>query len=1423
MTSFRLRGSLIVVASSWMLLSGCSEKIVEAQTRLGGSCLGCHEGITDVHPAFALACVDCHGGNDAVVLPATVNVRDQKILTKSHVLPLDSEMWWANGMDDNGDGRVDEQGEFFDGRTVDQDGNGGLAEGRLAKRGQLDSEMNRDVNYLRFLNPGDLRAAQVGCGNKNRNANAAMVCHAEVVYDLRRSIMTTQAGVIAGANYGNSQLPKAIDFRDIAGSDVGARFDARNPRIGRVGYAFNYDVVDDAFSPVFADPARNIVTGGGFDRDLLLDSARANQDPSDDLFEVTAAPLFDDGTDPLDPGPGLTRTGQRLAFFDANVTNDNRSVEVLQNIGNAAFRSFPPDGSAVELRLQKMLGLNRDQRVVNAFDDQPITNPVDAALRVFRAYHIMNTVSPADNFGFVDFTTSPNADDPPPNDPNDIELRNKNNPIGRFRPSGCSSCHVTYAPDGHNQEPIDRTVADNGRQPETALPFGIRTDLGQRPYAQLHLIKRTVDNNNCKNCHGFVTRVDFAVNANYEHETDFTNLEGIATIGPFEFQTPALANQASSCVNIFDNLAHYKNGSILNEGEGLGEDKNNNGLLDEGEDANNNACLDIPDREPRSRSFDGRQPRIVYGGGNGAVRLYDVHIEVGMNCVDCHYFSRHGDGNIYTRNYDAEPLECDDCHGTPYARANLKTSGPNGGDLMSDAVFRTAFGKPWFEERDGKIIQRSRVIADLEWEVPQLVDETTTDPRTAAGLYAHTQPLETGPDIADEARPFAHIQETGKKGGLECYSCHSSWQPNCLTCHMKMDVAKPTQEIWFGDDDVEDVFFQLFSYTRSPFYLGRGGDVEGNKITTHRSLMQLHFSVAAGGQTVLDNLMFSTANNLSSMVSNPYFPHTVRTTETKSCARCHTLELDLTIGGQPVAAIASDHFITEATAQGTGRYMNVADWALVATSEGFDQLDIKKEAVGTNVFPGFDLQDVGIVRKVPFAIGSASDVLIVRGVSFANGSGDITDVAVLAHAGGLSFVDVVGRDFLTYPPTELARVESLGPVLSIDHLDPGAAQSTRVVAVTNEELCTVDFRPALSFANIEAILDPEDPLNPPGPTAIVGDACLPHGLDRPTRVRLHGRFALVTHARGLALFVLDDSDSGVEADPGTALGNVADFPTASPALDVTSSGRFAYVATGEGGVEIFDIGPVVYPLFLEGGDAQQLSTAPVGTALVGLAGGADSRGVALYGTRLLVADGRNGLRIIDVAVPADPRLEETVLLGGGAPINEAASVVVATVPTRSYALVADGSHGLRAINITSPRDFREQLAAAADDPDALRGFRLSFERWDPMTPKDPKNVNRQILTFPTSGDARVVARGLSLDALADKSGRRMRDGWQIGANTLDERIVARMRSVITKEVPVTADIRGDGLGCVVRVGDEQQVATDPADPNRCMPIQSRAP
>jgi len=1551
----RLRGAVfgLSVAAAVVVVvasGGCSEKIVEQQKPIGGSCLACHDGITDVHPFFALACVDCHGGNDQVALPPAVNIRDQELMKASHVLPLDSSMWWPNGIDDDNDGQVDEQGEFFDGRAFTESDTP-FADKRLAKKDQMDSEMNRDLNYLRFLNPGDLRVADASCGSRNKNANAAMVCHAEVVYDVRRSIMASHAGVPAGANYGNAQIPLAAEFGSaFAATPAGQRFDSRNPRLGRVGYVIDYTSIDEAFDPKFTDPTRNLLTGGGFDRGLLNDQ---NVDPNDSKFEAVAGPIFADGKTGSDAafapagGPGFTRTGQKYKFYvddlDSAQARNNRPVEVIQPIVNTAGggsdggRVWPNKvvHAGLQLRLAKIVGeavpelkQNRNADIKNLFDSELITNPVDAALRNFRAYHSLNWMGPNDNFGFVDFFTSPNAGDPPRPDPSDAELRNNNNPFGRGRPTGCTGCHVEYNKNGRNEEPIDRTVADNGRNPSTDLPFGIRTDRGERFYAKRHELKRTSDIQACGACHGFVTRVDVQIISTYEQETDFTNLEKVNTIGTFEYLTPN-----NSTVRVFENLAHFKNGRILNDGEGVSEDLNNNGELDTAleesdlnndgvlqpnedfnkngkldvglvinEDVNGNGKLDIPDRVARSESFDGRQNRIIYGGGNGAVRLQDIHVERGFNCTDCHIQNDvHGDGNIYTRNWDAIQVECDDCHGTNDTPATLVFSGPNGGDDMTGPRYNTAFGKPWFERVDGKLIQRSRVNADVSWVVPQLAT-----PKDNTSAYAHRQPVETFDPTLDHGseacagfadedtctvancswdgtackgfeRKYAHIAEPGEKGGLECYSCHSSWQPNCLSCHIKMDVTQPKQEIWWGDDDVEDVFFQLFSYTRSPFYLGMAGNTEGNKIATHRSTMQVHVTVVASkvGLQLAESAVFSTKENLSSMVSNPYFAHTVRTTETKQCARCHTLE-------DAEGNVANDHMITEATAQGTGRYQNIGDWAVVATTAGLDVLDMKKEGTiagngGGITFPGFDFSDKAnggeVRRRVSFDLDTdpgvvtpGFDVVIQRGVSFQNGSGDITDVAIVGHEKGVSIVDVFGRDnnafeatglfggaiplgvvdpavkpFVGLPPTELVRIDDVGAIRGVDVVDTTASQTTTFIAVSDEELLVFDFRTALSIEaltgqqNFRALLDPDagtgqnndddfefvdaGPGQTKQGTILVGS--LPHGLNAPTRVKLYGRFALVTHAGGLAIFQIDEAGATKqsEVDLGAPLAQLANFETSRPALDVVGHGRFAYVATGEGGVAVFDIGPVVYSLFELGDAGEQplpVNLAPIGTALTNLQQPADTRGLAMWGSRLVVADGRNGLRILDCSTPADCRLEETIAnIPGGGRINDASQVVMASVPTRTFAVVANGSAVL-AVNVTPTVDFRQSLKAAFDNPDAFRGFRLSHERNDPMTPFDPKNATRQIFTFPTSGPVTSISRGSPLDNMADKSGRRLRDAWTLGARPLPERTLARMRSVVVKEVPNTKDSRGDGLGCVVREGDEGAVQVDAAT-QRCIP------
>lgn len=1541
------------VFSVAVVAGGCSEEIVEQQKPLGGSCLACHDGITDVHPYFALGCTDCHGGNDNVALPAFVNVRDKDLLKASHVLPLDSSMWWPNGIDDDGDGEIDEPGEFFDGRGF-TDTDTPFADKRQAKKDQLDSEWNRDLNYLRFINPGDLRVADASCGSRNKNANEAMVCHAEVVYDVRRSIMASHSGVPAGATYGNAQLPLAADFgAAFAATPAGQRMDKRNPRIGRVGYAMDYNAMDEAFDPKFVDAARNIVSGG-FDRSLIVDN---NPDPNDDKFEARAGPVFADGVTGADAkfapagGFGFTRTGQKHKFFvddlDSPEAANNRAIEVLQPISNGAGaatdggRSWPSKQvhPGLQLRLAKIVGeavaelkQNRQADIKNLYDGELLSNPVDTALRVFRAYHSLNYVGPSDNFGFVDFFTSPNADDPPRADPADAELRNANNPFGRGRPTGCTACHVEYAKDGRNQEPVDRTVADNGRNPSTDLPFGIRQDRGERFYAKRHEIKRTADIQACGACHGFVTRVDVQYLATYEQEVDFTNLEKVNTIGNFEYQTPG-----GTTVRLFDNVAHFKNGRILNDGEGVSEDLNNNGELDTNltevdlngdgilqpnedlnkngkfdvglvfnEDKNENGKLDMPDRVARSESFDGRQNRIVYGGGNGAVRLQDIHYERGLQCVDCHVQNDvHGDGNVYTRNWDAIQVECDDCHGTNDTPPNLVFSGPNGGDDMTASRYDTPFDTKWFERIDGKLIQRSRVNPNLSWIVPELVT-----PKDNASAYAHRQPFETFDPVLDRGtevcggfttedtcsaancswdgsackgfeRAFAHIAEPGEKGGLECYSCHSSWQPNCLTCHLKIDVSTPKQEIWWGDDDGEEAFFQLFSYTRSPFYLGVSGNVEGNKIATHRSLMQVFPTVVAAkaGLQLAESATFSTSNNLSSLVSNPYFPHTVRTTETKQCVRCHTLE-------DAQGRVTNDHLITEATAFGTGRYMNLGDWAVVATSAGFDLLDLKKEGTiagngGGITFPGFDFSDNAAGgekrRRVTFELDTddnvavvtpAFDVIMQRGVTFQNGSGDITDVAIVAHEKGVSVVDIFGRDnnafeatalfggaiqlpnnlnadqkaLIGLPPTEIVRIDDIGAVRALDVVDVSGSQSTHFIALTDEEVLVFDYRQALNIENLTGktagtrnLLDPDagtgqnndndfefvdaGPGQTKQGTILVGS--LAHGLVAPTRVRLFGRFALVSHAGGVAIFQLDERGDGkvADIDLGAPLAQLANFETGRPALDIIGHGRFAYVATGEGGIEVFDIGPVVFPLFELGQDGETPLVPdfkPIGSALLNLQQPADSRGLAMWGSRLLVADGRNGLRILDCSTPADCRLEETIgNIPGGGRINNATQVVVATVPTRTFAMVANGN-ALLAINITPTVDFRLGLKAASDNPDSFRGFRLSHERNDPMTPFDPKNATRQIFTFPASGAVSAISRGIPLDNLSDKSSRRLRDAWPLGARPLPERTVARMRSVVVKEVANTRDSRGDGVGCIVREGDENAVQVDAAT-QRCIP------
>jgi len=152
-------------------------QIIPAGDEIG--CISCHrplnpitqvrEGIQDPHPYFPLSCTDCHGGNDQV------NTFDE-----AHVFPPSGPTFIKN-----------------------------LAYDKL-------NQVSPD--YVRFVNPGDLRVAEQSCGAASP-ANSGSGCHQSMVESVPSSVMSTYAGhyklprFMAGGQ-GRDPIFAAVDIVD---------------------------------------------------------------------------------------------------------------------------------------------------------------------------------------------------------------------------------------------------------------------------------------------------------------------------------------------------------------------------------------------------------------------------------------------------------------------------------------------------------------------------------------------------------------------------------------------------------------------------------------------------------------------------------------------------------------------------------------------------------------------------------------------------------------------------------------------------------------------------------------------------------------------------------------------------------------------------------------------------------------------------------------------------------------------------------------------------------------------------------------------------------------------------------------------------------------------------------------------------------
>src|SRR6185503_770041 len=131
-------------------------------------CVDCHSGIEDMHNGkINLGCIDCHGGDAGSRAQglAKGSAPYEEAKRKAHVQPRLRGLWKTS-----------------------------------ANPQRAGAELNQEsAEFIRFVNPGDLRVARLSCGTTE--------CHGSEVHAVGKSMMATGAMLWGAALYNNGSFP----------------------------------------------------------------------------------------------------------------------------------------------------------------------------------------------------------------------------------------------------------------------------------------------------------------------------------------------------------------------------------------------------------------------------------------------------------------------------------------------------------------------------------------------------------------------------------------------------------------------------------------------------------------------------------------------------------------------------------------------------------------------------------------------------------------------------------------------------------------------------------------------------------------------------------------------------------------------------------------------------------------------------------------------------------------------------------------------------------------------------------------------------------------------------------------------------------------------------------------------------------------
>jgi hypothetical protein len=892
-----------------------------------------------------------------------------------------------------------------------------------------------------------------------------------------------------------------------------------------------------------------------------------------------------------------------------------------------------------------------------------------------------------------------------------LSLLGTNDHPGDYRSSGCSACHVVYANDRDELHSGSWARYGNRGTTATADPTIPKAERG---HPIRHELTRAIPTSQCMVCHmhpGGNMLTTYLGYTWWDNELDGDRMYPRRSLELSGSERDAIERhnpEGAALRGLWGDLSFLDRVWELNRnlertrfadfhGHGwiyravFKRDRAGN-LLDEGGEV-------IDEADPEKLDY--------------AVHLRDIHLEKGMHCVDCHFAQDvHGDGNLYAEPRAAIEIDCRDCHGTREARSDLRPSGPAAREERYLDDGETPWGARRFEivesEEGGvQVVQRSMLTEGLEWLIPQVIDSLDRNERAAA-----------------------HHDTIHTVGEMTCYSCHSSWTTSCFGCHLSMrsNEKKPNLHNE-GGDSRNWTAYNFQTLRDDAYFLAKDGHVTGNRIAPARSAC----SVLVSSQNQNREWIYSqqqtvSAAGFSGTAFSTYVPHTVRKAETKTCTDCHVSE-----------ANDNNAWMASLLMQGTGMMSFVGRYAYVGEAgHGFEAVavtegDEPQAVIGSRLhelaFPERYLEHVRGGRRLGEARHHGGNVLSLqlRGEYLFAAQGEdglrIYDVAQVDHKG-------FSEKMVSAP------VSPLGQRLFVDteFATSVALPSTMTIDPTRRQLPENMERPVHPLYNYAYVTDREEGVVVVGPldTLLDGDprnnfvrragAVNPGGvLSGATSMWIAGTTGYVTTRRGLA--VLDLSNPVAPR----VRGEVGD-PLKRP-RDVQVQFRYAFVIDDEG-LKVLDVTDVT--------KAEPGLPRIVPGAFVPLD---NPRGLYLARSYAYVAAGRQGLAIVDVGRPEEPRLVQ--LFDAGGRIDDAQDVALGATNGSIFAYLADGGNGLRVI----------QLVSANDTPGAY-GF-------------SPLPTPTLVATYETRGPAVALSRGLDRDRAVDETGHQLAVFGRRGARPLD--------------------------------------------------------